>query len=390
MRIAHISVTYPPYRAGAGSVCHAFASGLAQRGHEVHSFTSSLPDTPAEEIMDGVQIHRLNSWLHFGEARFLPGLLELPRFDLIHLHFPFYMGAELVTINARRTHTPLFISYHMDTLLKGPAGAAVRLYDAFIGDPVLRAADQVVFTTLDYGRASRIRWLLDYKKPAGVLPNGVDTNLFHPDLDGTIMRIRHGMSPQEQVILLVAGMDSAHFFKGVPILLQAFQKIKAMEKSGSRRSRLVIVGEGNLRPMFQAMMIRLGLSQFVTFAGRVSDVDLPYYYAAADIGVLPSYTMGEAFGIVLLEAMACGKPVVASRLPGVRDVVEDGEDGLLVTPGDVKDLAEKINILLDDPGKCQAMGKMGLRKARDQYAWPIVLDRLEDQYRKILKDNPPA
>jgi glycosyltransferase involved in cell wall biosynthesis len=94
--------------------------------------------------------------------------------------------------------------------------------------------------------------------------------------------------------------------------------------------------------------------------------------------------MGEAFGMVLIEAMACGKPVIASNLPGVRSVVNDGEDGLLVEPGNVADLAAKIRQLLDDPQRRQEMGKRGRAKVERKYAWDAIGAKLEQTYYEVL------
>jgi glycosyltransferase involved in cell wall biosynthesis len=89
--------------------------------------------------------------------------------------------------------------------------------------------------------------------------------------------------------------------------------------------------------------------------------------------------------MVLIEAMACGKPVIASNLPGVRTVVSDGEDGLLVTPGDMTDLAEKIHILLDSPQRRKTMGERGRMKVEEKYTWPKVVERLERVYVEALR-----
>lgn len=148
--------------------------------------------------------------------------------------------------------------------------------------------------------------------------------------------------------------------------------------------RALIVGEGGLRARYAAAAAGLGLAERVAFAGRVDNDELPSYYAAADVGILPSCTAGEAFGIVLLEAMAAGLPVIASRLPGVRSVVSDGRDGLLAEPGDAADLADKIRRLADRPELRRAMGRQGRAKVEAQYAWPQVVKRLERVYEEVL------
>jgi len=127
----------------------------------------------------------------------------------------------------------------------------------------------------------------------------------------------------------------------------------------------------------------------VRFCGRVSDAELPAHYALSDLVVLPSTTMGEAFGVVLLEGMACGKPVVASNLPGVRTVVQDGEDGLLARAGDAEDLAAKLALLLEDPARCRAMGARGRAKVEARYAWPRIIEQLVGVYERVLEAPTP-
>jgi glycosyltransferase involved in cell wall biosynthesis len=116
----------------------------------------------------------------------------------------------------------------------------------------------------------------------------------------------------------------------------------------------------------------------------VPAADLPAHYALCDLLALPSTTMGEAFGLVLLEAMATAKPVVASNLPGVRSVVADGADGLLVRPGDAADLAAKLRVLLDDPARRMEMGRRGRQKVEAHYDWPVVIPRLARVYDQAL------
>jgi len=96
--------------------------------------------------------------------------------------------------------------------------------------------------------------------------------------------------------------------------------------------------------------------------------------------------MGEAFGLVLLEAMASARPVIASNLPGVRSVVSDGQDGLLVQPGDVADLVAKMSLLLADPHRCREMGQRGRATVEQRYDWPVILPQLLHIYEQVLHD----
>ena len=191
---------------------------------------------------------------------------------------------------------------------------------------------------------------------------------------------RHGLTPEVPIMLFVGGMDAAHYFKGVPTLLQALQILK---KNGAP-CQAVFVGDGELRPQFESEATARGLASIIRFAGRVSDTELPLYYHLADLFVLPSLHTCEAFGIVLLEAMASGVPVVASDLPGVRRVAE--EAGITVPPRDPRALAAEIRSYSRlPPEKRERIARHARAVAERQYAWPILTRKRETLYQKLLE-----
>jgi glycosyltransferase involved in cell wall biosynthesis len=248
-----------------------------------------------------------------------------------------------------------------------------------LGRRILQRASRVLATSKDYALASRLAPLAEARPGlVGELPNGVDVDRFHPGIDGSRVRDRHGLRTDEPTILFVGALDRAHYFKGIPTLLQALACIP------DPGVRLLVVGDGDLRTAYQDQAAELDLEARVTFCGRVPDAELPVHYAACDLLVLPSTTMGEAFGVVLLEAMACAKPVVASNLPGVRSVVTHGVDGLLAESGDVNDLTSKMQSLLDSPGQCREMGERGRAQVVDKYDWRAIVSRLERIYTEVL------
>ena len=383
LRIAHVTATYPPYFGGTGNVACHNAVHLARRGHEVHVFTvdftasrfGPLPSKAGPELSEGVTIHRASPALRFGNAPFAPDLLRgLDGFDLVHLHYPFYFGGEQVWRHCSRHGTPYLVTYHQDVLLARPLAHGVRLHHRLLGERVLRAARLVGVTTRDYATTS---WLGNLRGlQIEEIPNGVDTTRFRPGLDPTALRERYCRSADQPVVLFVGGLDRAHYFKGIPVLLWALRELPDVT--------LLIVGDGDLRPSYERQAREMGLSNRVHFAGRVANAQLPHYYALANVAVLPSTTRSEAFGLVLLEAMACGTPVVASRLPGVRTVVSEGVDGLLAEPGDPANLAVQIRTILAEPARATDMGAAGRRKVEERFDWSHIAARLEALYAETL------
>lgn len=384
LKIAHVTATFPPYHGGTGNVCYYNARELARLGHNVHVFTAAIASAPAVEMREGFTIHRLKPIIRVGNAPILPTLLtELGGFDVIHLHYPFF-GGEITTLAAKLSQTPLVITYHQDVFLSGLMGVIAKTMRLTVGRLTLRAAARLLFTSLDYGQASYVRPMLHGRENfSGALSNGVDTSVFCPGDRPADLLVKHNLQPSDHIALLVAGLDRAHYFKGVNVFLAALAKLPADVKG-------VIVGDGDLRLTYEAQARELGLDGRVIFAGRVAAGDLPDYYRLAHVTVLPSVTMGEAFGLVLIEALASATPVIASALPGVRSVVNHGVDGLLVAPNNAAQLADALEQILADKAHRRIMGEKGRVKVEQNYTWAQIGKQLEIIYQQVLQREVEA
>jgi len=316
-----------------------------------------------------------------GNAPFLPNLIRVLRgFDIIHLQYPFF-GGEITGLASKLTRTPLIVTYQHDVLLNGVIGVVEKTMRWTVGRLTLRTASRVLFSSLDYSRASYARRLLRGREHTiDELPNGVDIAMFTPEVSPIGLRNYHRLAREDRVALFVAGLDRAHYFKGVDIFLGALAQLPLHIKG-------IIIGDGDLRPVYASTAERLGLSSRIIFAGAVSDEELRRHYRMSDFTVLPSVTMGEAFGLVLLESMACGTPVIASNLPGVRTVIDNKSTGLLVEPNDPTALAEAMQELLHDEYLRRSMGKRGRAKVELMYDWEQIAIRLETIYRQALSGD---
>lgn len=378
LRIAHVTATFPPYYAGTGNVCYHNARLLAERGHQVTVLTARWPGTPDDP--PGVTVKRLPGVVQVGNAVLLPGLIPaLRRFDLIHLHYPFIGGGDLTALLARVRRIPLVVTYHNDLRAPGLRGAMFSLYERTAARAILGAARRIAVVADGYGEASPLlRRLSPLPGRVVELPNGVDAEAFRPGLDGSAVRARFGVPATAVVLLFAGGLDTAHHFKRVDLLLRAVASVR------DRELWTLIAGDGDLRPQFEALAAALGIAERVRFTGGMAHRELPRVFAAADALVLPSDGT-ESFGMVLIEAMATGIPVIATDLPGVRDVVDRGRDGFLATPGDLDSLTGALSELVSLPdARRWAMGAQGRAKVERRYAWPRIGDQLEALYAEVL------
>ena len=373
MAVAVVSPCLPPYRGGTGALAWLDALSLRSLGHEVHVYAPTGPLPSAA----GVVVHPLRAIARAGNAALVPGVVCARRHDLVVLHTPFFGGAEPLLLAQRLRGGRLVLAYHMDAIGAGARALLFRAHARLALPALLEAADRVLVTSLDYARTGDLARLVA-RAPERVitLPPAVDLARFCPG-PAAPARVRLGLDPGRPTIALVARMDAAHAFKGVDVLL------RALAHPALAAAQALLVGDGPERRAHARTARALGLGHRAVFCGELADDALPDAYRAADVCALPSLDRGEAFGLVALEALASGVPVVASDLPGVRTLVTD-EVGVRVPPGSARALSGALSALLDDPARRARLGAAGRERAAEQHApavrlegWRALLEALD-------------
>lgn len=354
MRIIHFSCVAPPDTGGIGRVASKEVASLVERGHDAHLV--SLTTHAGFRIGNVGSIHGVE---HFVRDA-----------DIVHLHYPFYGTAGLIAKFRRQGMIKrLVVTLHMDATAGGLKGFVADLHRRLFQSKMLGSADVLIGSSLDYIRHSSFAPFVDRVLE---LPFGIDEHHFYA---GPSDRKKLGVPDDAFVVLFVGGMDRPHAFKGVPVLLKAMASVPD--------AYLVLCGEGNLRRSYEQEAKELGIADRCHFLGKIGDEELPNAYRSADVLALPSASSAEAFGMVALEAQACGTPVIASNLPGVRTVVADGETGLLVPPSDIATLAGAIRRLKDDVAFRQQLAATCRPRVLSKFTWKAHMDGLERMYENL-------
>lgn len=374
LRVAHLSATFPPYYAGSGNACFYSAQALAALGHRVEVFTAAYPGVRRDP--DGVLVHRYAARLRLGNAPLVPQLALLDGFDVVHLHQPFIFGAEAALAACARTGTPLVSSYHNELEADGLKGALFALYDRLVTRTALRRSARILPLSLEHAHAAPLLAAELSRRPGAFapVPNGVDVATFHPGREPAL-RSELGIAEEALVAVFCAKLDHAHLTKRLDLALAAVARVPALT--------LLVVGGGPLLDGFAADAARLGIADRVRFAGDRAHADVARYLRAADLLLMPSTL--ESFGIVQLEAMACGLPVVISDLPGARGVSRDAVHGVHVAPGDVDDLVRGVRAIVDAGAEGRRrMGEAARGHVEAHYTWTRCAQLLERAYRDAL------
>jgi len=309
-------------------------------------------------------------------SKHIEDLIEKLEPDLLHAHFAYPEGwaAYLAKVGLRQ-RIPLVVTLHgYDILVEPSVGYGIRLskrYEALV-KKVLNAADAIIVASRAvFNEAASL--VKDVGK-IHLISNGVDTKRFNPALNGNIIRKRFAVE-DKQVIFTLRHHSPRY---GITYLLLAAKLVLDKRKDVA----FIIGGSGPLLDYHKMLTRRLGISSYVLFTGRIPQEELPLYYAASDVVVVPS--LQEAWGLVATEAMACGKPVVASRVGGLPDQVIDGYNGFLVSPRDPKALADRILYLLENPSEARRMGLNGRKLAEEQFDIEKRVDKIVKLYRELV------
>ena len=342
---------------GVERVFAEVAKRLAARGHDV-TLLCSTDGRPGRAVEAGVKVVREKRHLTLFRAPVCTLTRRIPyTSDIIQVAATYPFTTPAVLHRARKLGIPAVLDFHFEPHLESPLGKLAAHAYRRVGPPSYQHADAVVVRSLSYAERSPSLDAIP-KDRLQVVPNGFDPERFKPT----------GSMRRGDYLLFVGRLVP---YKGLEVLLRAMAK-------GKVSAPLLIVGDGPLRTPLKQLAARLGVDAH--FLGHVPDQDLPALYRGARLTLLPSVNKQEAFGICLIESMACGTPVLASALPGVKEVAEVG--GLTAPPGDVDALAAQLKVALE-PGRLPRGPALSAKVGR-LYSWDAVTDRLLEVYADVL------
>jgi glycosyltransferase involved in cell wall biosynthesis len=373
VRIVQVSPFFAPHPGGVESHVRAISAELVRRGHDVTVVTSRYdPSLPEEESIDGIRVLRAKTRTVLFETPLDVGVGSAVRgldADVVHLHYPPPLTSYFATRGLARHPVPVCLTYHCDLYLPGWAGRVLTgIYERVFLPRTLRRIRTIIVHTRSYGLTSRpLRG-----RELVVIPSAVDLLRFRPDVDGSAVRTKLGLDGGR--VIAFTGRLVPH--KGVDVIVRALPELPSDVK-------LLVVGRGPRLSELHALARRLGVDERIRFCPDVSDADLPQYLRAADLFVFPSQNRQEGFGLVVAEALAAGLPVVIADMPGVREVIEPGVQGVLVEPMIQHDLVAKLRTLLDDEPARRRMGVAARRRAEEEFGLRTVVDELTKVYQDL-------
>lgn len=360
--VAVVTPRYYPQAGGLENYARHSVRTLCNAGFRVLVFTSAPRGGRAEDEVDGVKVYRLPQLFTLSHTPVnllwplqLRSLFKSEGVDVINAHTPVPVIADAARLASGRR--PVIVTYHSDLEKDGLIGKALcRIESALLTKPTLAAADAVIATSDDYVKNSRVLTKIETKTV--ISAPGVDVNVF-----------RRPTAPQVVAgrLIFVAQLDRTHRHKGLDQLLEAFPLAKQAVPDLS----LVVVGRGNDQERYAVKAAALGIGDCVDFMGFVPDDALAELYSSACAVVLPSQNATEGFGMVLLEAAACGTPAVATHVGGIPAAVVDGETGLLVPPGHPDSLSAALVRIVQDFELRDRLSRNAYKRATETFTWDI-------------------
>lgn len=370
MNVLQVNKCYYPWIGGIEKVVQDIAEGLKDR--VAMSVLVCQPRGPGScESTNGVNIYRASS---IGMCFSMPISLNFPFLlrklskekDILHIHTPFPLG--VISCRLASPKSKIVISWHSDIVRQKNI---IRLYRPFLLR-FLKKADRIIVATAEHIENSS--FLKAFKNKCEIIPFGIDMRRFqlNSNMQQEVANIRekHGA----KIVLFVGRLV---YYKGIEYLIRAMKSVDG---------KLLIIGQGPLESKLRALAGELQLESKVAFLSKVEDQKMAAYYHSCDVFVLPSVASSEAFGIVQLEAMACGKPVINTALPtGVPWISRNGQTGITVSPADSMALAKAINKLFEDLDLRVKYGRNAFKRVKEYFTVSQMTDEVYKVYEKVLR-----
>lgn len=369
MKILHLYKDYFPVRGGIENHLRWLAEAQTARGHEVTVLVTSQNRHTHVEMLNGVRVIFAGRLATISST---PLSAEFPRWlaretpDIVHMQFPYPIGEAANYFLGHASKSVL--SYQSDIIRQ----KFLRIVYAPLMQRVLTRVNRIIASSPNYIGSSTV--LKKFADKCTVVPLGIDTRAFDSISSPPLLR-RGERGIRDGGKLLFVG--HLRYYKGLDYLLRAMVNLPS--------ARLTVVGSGPMEADWRGLARELEIADRVEFVGEVADENLPSYFADCDIFVLPSSERSEAFGVVQLEAMAAGKPVVCTELgTGTSFVNVNGETGFVVPARDDRALAGALARLMSDPGLRARMGAAGRERVQREFTLEKMVDGVMRTYQETL------
>jgi glycosyltransferase involved in cell wall biosynthesis len=367
MKIIQASCYYPPHIGGVENHVMELTKALIRKDNDLQVLTSNIPKNGYN---DCIKFKAKEIFPHYVPLIFGLSKIKFMDADIFHSHCPPPFFSKAICKANKKPHV---ITYHFDIKIPKKAGniripmwlgeCVERYYAQHYALKVLDDCDAIIVTGKSYAETSPI--LHEFLFKCHVIPNGIDIRKF--DAAIRTLNVRRAKN-----VLFVGRLVLP---KGVDYLIRAMPAVL----KGVPEAKLVIVGEGEEQKNLAVLVKNLALEDKVEFRGYVKFKELVKSYLEASVFVLPSFTRLENFGIVMLEAMACRTPVIASDIPGVKENITK-DNGLLFPPRDVDSLADSIITIISDDEKVKRMGEAGRKLVEEKYDWNVIAEQVSKLY----------
>jgi glycosyltransferase involved in cell wall biosynthesis len=361
MKIIHVTAYYPPHLGGMELCIKELAERTSRLGYNVNVFTSNI-GKPL--LTKRPKIFALRT-IQFAHTPFTPSLLlnllkEINSDTILHLHTGVAFFSEIGYIASRIKKVPYVIHIHGDVKSSGKLGFIHPFYINNVLKHVLKKANKIVFLTNDYKKSFCEKYQIDTKNTI-VIPNGTMMHGYH--------RVRMNLRKRTVKLLSVGRLSKQKN------LFRLIESVAILNKKFD--IKLNIVGDGEDKQKLIDFIERLNLNDVVTLKGRVSDDELVKYYSSSDIFVMSSDY--EGFGLVFVEAMASGLPIVSTNILGAREILKNHAVLTELTP---KSLSAGIESLINDDQKRHDLSRIGKIESK-KYDWNVIINNLIDVYKEI-------
>lgn len=375
--IPHITVVaayFYPKIGGLENYAYLLAKKLKESGrYKLSIITSNYAGSGYhKEVIDGMTVHRLPIWLKVSNTPinlswywWVKRIYAIEKPDLVHVHSPVPYLPDVAALAAK--DIPVVLTFHSGSMLKGiwHIDTLIALYEKIFLRKLFSRANAVVAISREYAR----RVFPQFENKTYFIPTGVD-----------LKRFTKTPLPETEVVTYVGRIEHHSSWKGIEELIQAM----AIVIKDRPQVSLELVGGGDALEHYRERVAALGIAESVKFSGPQIGENLVEAYQRSSVVVLPSTSDAEAFSIVLVEAMASGRPIIGTSIGGTPQVIEHGKNGLLVPPKDPKKLAEAILAVLSDKSLAVSLADTGAQKAQS-FSWDTQADKYADLFETLLK-----